>query len=117
MFGNFEPTLRYRANGRHLEACGPLVWDANQGVTPADRVTVAVTITQVVSGNQVIGHKQSDYEWDSSEIEWMLHVSPDNGAKFGDGPAQADGTFTVTDPAGNPQATWQWSQSVQLRAR
>ena len=118
MFGNFEPTLTYKANGRRLETCGPLVWGGNTGPEPADKVTVAVTITQpIVDSDTVVATGESPNAFVNPENEWMFYVTPDKGgAKFVDGPAEAQGIFTVIEPASEAGKTFDWSQTVQLRA-
>jgi len=113
VFGNFEPTLTYKGNGRRLETCGPLVWTGQIGPQAAQSVSVDVTIRQ---GN-VVATGTSPDEFDNSEHEWMFYVKPKPGDKFVDGPAQAEGTFTVTNPGGDPPETFAWQQTVQLRAR
>jgi hypothetical protein len=87
----FDDKLQLKSNGRHLEACGPLEWDASEG-PPGNDVVVTVTVTQdhvLAQGTSTVCTRPS--------AEWMIELRPQPGEKFKAGPAHAIGTLTVTD--------------------
>jgi hypothetical protein len=116
MRAKFDDKLNFRADGRWLEACGPLDWKDPLGPQNANKVIVTVRITQ----NGVVAQGTSD-EFDRPEGEWMIFVRPGPGQKFQAGPAQAIGTLTVTetdpshpsDPNGPLTFSWEGSPTLQ----
>jgi hypothetical protein len=111
MFGAFDDPLFYTADGRWLDACGPLAWDDDsQGPQNAQRVTVAATVSQ----NGVVGQGMGTFV-NGADDEWMIAVRPPQGGKFVAGAAQARGVLTVTDPP--TLETWPWQMTVQLQPR
>ena len=113
MKANFDNELKLKANGRSLEACGPLLWVSPDGPQGADKVIVTA---QVTDQNGVVAEGTSD-QCDTSMDEWMVQLRPDHGGKFQPGPAKASGTLTVTHPppSGTGSATFTWQQSLELQ--
>lgn len=112
MKANFDPDLKFRSDGRWLEACGPLIW-IDPGGLQGDKVVVAVRINQ----NGVIAHGISD-EFDKTITDWMIMIRPAPGQKFQTGTAQGVGVLTVTHPppGSTPPGTFSWHDSPQLHA-
>lgn len=102
----FDEKLQLKSDGRHLEACGPLEWDAPDGPS-GNGVTVRVTVTQ---GNVLAEGKSSVCSRPTEE--WMIELRPQPGEKFEAGPAHATGTLTVTDP--NSGETFNWEDAPTL---
>lgn len=113
MKANFDDELNLKANGRSLEACGPLDWTSQEGPRGADKVKVTAKVTDQ---NGVMAEGTSD-QCDTSMDEWMIQLRPDHGQKFQPGPAEASGTLTVTHPppSGAGSGTFTWQQSLQLQ--
>ena len=109
MFANFENDQKLKADGRWLEACGPLLWGDPRGPEPADKVIVAVTVTQ----NGVVASGTS-HECGTSEKEWMIYIRPAPGQKFRAGKANGTAMLTVTGPLSDPPKTLPWQQQVTL---
>jgi hypothetical protein len=113
MFGNVEDPLEFRSAGRWLELCGPLLWGDPRGPEPANRATVAATVTQKLNGNTV--EAQGMATFNTNDDEWMINVRPAPGDRFEAGPATVLAHATVTDPASF--GTVDWDAAVQLQER
>lgn len=113
MFGNVEETLEFRSAGRWLELCGPLIWGDPQGPEPANRATVAATVTQTLNGNTVEAQGMATFTTDDDE--WMINVRPGPGDKFDVGQADVEVHAVVTDPL--PLRSVDWDRTVELQPR
>jgi hypothetical protein len=102
MKGNFDNPLNLMANGRTVDAHGPITWDRGE---------VSARVTFTVTQGSVSGSTTKTYR--AGTTPWQANITADGGALFHTGQATVTGYATVTTTSGT--TTYWWSRSVTLQ--
>jgi hypothetical protein len=113
--GNFDKppeTMQISADGKSVEACGPLLWNGDE---PHDRPAQSLTIQSVeIKQGRARATKDPGVQFEQGEDEWMVDSVPSDGSgTFEDGRAQAEAQVQVVLEDGSV-TNEHWRENVQL---
>jgi hypothetical protein len=105
-------TMKISADGKSVEACGPLLWNGDE---PHDRPAQSVTIQNVeIKQGRARAAKDPGKQFDRGEDDWMVDSVPSDGSgTFEDGRADAEAEVQVVLEDGGV-TTERWKEQVQL---
>jgi hypothetical protein len=113
--GNFDKppeTMQISADGKSLEACGPLLWSGDE---PHDRPAQSLTIQSVeIKQSRARAAKNPGVQFARDEEEWMVASVPSDGSgTFEDGQAHAEAQVQVVLEDGSV-INERWKENVEL---
>ena len=105
-------TMQISADGKSVEACGPLLWNGDE---PNEHPAQSLTIQSVeIKQGRARAGKDPGAQFDRGAEEWMVDSVPSDGSgTFENGRAQAEAQVQVVLEDGSVKAE-RWKETVEL---
>jgi hypothetical protein len=105
-------TMEISADGKSLEACGPLLWNGDE---PQDHPAQSLKIQSVeIKQGRARAAKSPGVQFERGEQEWMVEGVPSDGSgTFEDGRARAEAQVQVVLEDGTVKNE-HWREDVEL---